>query len=439
MYLTQKIRIFPTLEQSQVLWVLSEKCRLIYNFALNERRDNWKANKEKPQEEKTYINYTFQQNQLPALKKEYPEYTWVYSKVLQSTLKKLDSNFKSFFALWKNGHTDARTPKFKGKKYFTTLCYNQSGFKLKGNQITFSHKHPSKTPLVFQLGYMIPVDSVIKQVDIYLDPLKRWFVSITYQIEEQKYVDNGKYQAIDLGISNLVSAVNLDSKFVQIKNRRADLFWKKKLEEVQSKRDHCKKYSKKWKLYNQKFVSMKRKCVYQMKDFQHKISKQIVENTKANTIIVGDLNIKQMAKKKTTTKSPRQNKANKTLNHSIQNTGSMGRFVQFLTYKARKIGKRIIKIDESYTTQVCCSCGMRKKRSLSERDIFCDCGNQIDRDLNSAVNIMKKYLYLKHADSLLHQPSVYEESFLRKWNGFTMINSLFRTRSKEGLMGSPLL
>ncbi|MHA1671998.1 MAG: RNA-guided endonuclease InsQ/TnpB family protein, partial [Promethearchaeota archaeon] len=145
MFLTQKIRIYPEPEQTQVLWVLSEKCRLIYNFALWERMDNWKANKEKTMDEKTYINYQYQQNQLPSLKKEYPEYRWVYSKVLQSTLKKLDSNFKSFFALWKNGHTDARIPKFKGKKYFTTLCYNQSGFKLKGNQISFSHKHPSKT------------------------------------------------------------------------------------------------------------------------------------------------------------------------------------------------------------------------------------------------------------------------------------------------------
>jgi putative transposase len=439
MYLTQKIRIFPALEQAQVLWRLSEKCRLIYNFALEERMENWKANREKSKDEKTYINYQFQQNQLPALKKQYPEYKWVYSKVLQSTLKKLDANFKSFFALWKNGHTDARTPHFKGNKYFTTLCYNQSGFKLKGNQITFSHKHPSKTPLTFQLGFMIPVDNIVKQVELYLDALKRWFVSITYQIEEKEYVDNGKYQAIDLGISNIASAVNLDSKFVQIKNRRADLFWKKKLAEVQSKRDHCKKYSKKWKRYNHKFISMKRKMSSQMKDFQHKISKQIVENTKANTIIVGDLEVKHMAKKKNTTKSPRQNKANKTLNHSLQNTGSMGRFLQFLTYKARKIGKRIIKIDESYTTQTCCKCGLKKKRSLSERTIFCNCGNQLDRDLNSAVNIMKKYLYLKHAESLLHQPSVYEESFLRKWNGFTMINSLFRSRSKEGLMGSPLL
>jgi putative transposase len=34
MKLTQKIRIFPTPEQEIVLWKLSEKCRLIYNFAL---------------------------------------------------------------------------------------------------------------------------------------------------------------------------------------------------------------------------------------------------------------------------------------------------------------------------------------------------------------------------------------------------------------------
>ncbi|MHA1744957.1 MAG: RNA-guided endonuclease InsQ/TnpB family protein [Promethearchaeota archaeon] len=332
MYLTQKIRIFPTPNQTQVLWILSEKCRLIYNFALRERMDNWDNNRDTQKEKKTTKNYLyFQINQLPSLKKEYPEYKWVYSKVLQSTIKKLDANFKSFYALWKKGYTDARIPNFKGKNHFTTLCYNQSGFKLQEKYIIFSHKHPSRVPLGFDLNFIIPVESKVKQVEIFLDNKKRWFVSITFEIIEPKYIDNGKYQAIDLGISNIVSAVNLESKFIQIKNRRADLFWKKKLEAVQSKRDHCKKYSKRWKRYNYKLISMKRKCSYQMKDFQHKISKQIVENTKANTIIVGDLNVKRMAKKKKTSTSPRQNKINKTLNHSMQNTGSLGKFVQFLS------------------------------------------------------------------------------------------------------------
>ena len=40
--LTQKIRIFPNPEQEEVLKVLSEKCRLIYNFALEERITAWK-------------------------------------------------------------------------------------------------------------------------------------------------------------------------------------------------------------------------------------------------------------------------------------------------------------------------------------------------------------------------------------------------------------
>ena len=421
MQLSQKNRIYPTKEQLDALWDLSEKCRLIYNFALSERIDNWKEQKELPKKDRKYITYTQQQDQLPQIKQKYPEYKWVYSKVLQMTLRKLDGSYKSFFSLWKNGYKDARPPKYKGKNYFTILCNNQSGFDIKDNIISLSHKHPSKTELSFDISHYPLKEETqkVKQAEIKKKKGK-WFVSITYEFQEPEYADNGKYQAIDLRVSNLVSAVNLEGRFVQIKNRRSDLYWKKKLQEMQSKRDHCKKYSRRWKKYHLKFCRMKMKCANQLKDFQHKISKQIVENTKANTIIVGDLNVKTMARKKNTTQSPRQNKANKTLNHSMQNTGSLGRFVQFLTYKAKKIGKRVIRIDESYTTQTCAKCGRRVKRKLSERDITCDCGHQMDRDLNSAVNIMVKFL---KSDELSHQPSLKEESFLHKWNGFSTTHS----------------
>ncbi len=241
------------------------------------------------------------------------------------TQKNLDGSYKSFFSLWKNGYKDARPPKYKGKDFFTTLCYNQSGFKIENDAISFSHKHPSKKELTFDIShYPISEEAKkVKQVELFTKKGK-WFVSITYEFQEPEYVDNGRYQAIDLDISNIVSSVNLDGKFIQVKNRRADLYWEKKLQKVQSKRDHCKRYSRRWKKYHLKFCTMKSKCSNQLKDFQHKISRQIVENTRANTIIVGDLNVKTMARKKKTTTSPRQNKANKILNHSIQNTGSLG-------------------------------------------------------------------------------------------------------------------
>jgi len=306
MMLTQKMRIFPSQVQEDVLWVLSEKCRLIYNFALVERLENWKVNKNKPQKERKYISYKKQQNDLPRIKENYPEYKWVHSKVLQMTLRKLDANYRSFFKLRKNGYFDANSPRFKGKKHFFTLCYNQSGFSINEDKITFSHKHPSGIKLLFELKYKFPKGN-IKQIEIFLDRQEKWNLSISYEIKELKYYDNGLYQALDLGITNLVSGVNLHGKFIQIKNKRADLYWRNKMKEIQSRRDHCKKHSKRWKKYNYKLFKMNRKCANQLKNFQHCVSKKIIENTKANTIIIGDLPIKKMAKKKKNTGNSRKN------------------------------------------------------------------------------------------------------------------------------------
>ena len=422
MKLTQKHPIFPTKSQEEILWLLSEKCRLIYNFALAERIENWKQNKKISKKERNYIRYVDQQNQLHQIKQKYPEYKWVYSKVLQMILKKLDADYKSFKALRTNGDEKARPPKFKSKYHFTTLCYNQSGFKIQGSIIRFSHSHPSKEVLSFAIQKNhVPVGK-IKQVEIFLDSRNLWFISITHEIKTPEHVDNGLYQAFDLGVSQ-TAGVNIHGKMVLFKHRRADLYWKKKLEEVQRKRDHCVKRSHKWKWYHQKLTQMKRKQVNQLKDFQHWLSNQIIKNTKANTIIIGNLSVKKMAKKKKGTGNARKTKAQKTLNHSVHNTGFMSRFAEFLTYKAEKMGKRIIRIGENKTTKACCKCGKLSKRSLHERVITCDCGNQIDRDLNSSFNIMVKFLEMKKTgvfEFLLPQPSMTEESFLlnREWNGF---------------------
>ena len=417
MKLSQKIRIFPSKEQEKILWILSEKCRLLYNFALVERMENWQQNKDIPKEKRQYNSYLAQSRALPSLKEKYPEYKWVYSKVLQTTIKKLDTNYKSFFSLWKNGDKDARPPRFKGKKYFTTLCYNQSGFKLQKSSVTFSHKHPSNIVLEFEFpSYLIP-EGKIKQIELFQSH-ERWFVSLTHEVKVPEYSDNHLYQAFDLGINQTVG-VNLSGNCVQFTHRRTDLYWKKRTEEVQSKRDHCKRYSNRWHWYNSKLLKMIRKCSHQLKDFQHWLSKQIVSNTKANTIIVGDLKVKQMAQKKKGTGNTKKTKINKTLNYSVQNTGYLSRFVEFLTYKAKKMGKKVIRIDESKTTKACCKCGKLEKRAIFERIINCDCGNHIDRDLNSAINIMTRFLLVKReCDFLSHESSVDEESFLSRWNGF---------------------
>jgi len=379
MQLTQPIRIFPTPEQEQVLWLLSEKCRLLYNFALAERKASWKNGVKG-------ITYTKQQNELPKLKEKYPEYKWVYSKVLQSVLRVLDANYQSFFSLLRNGHQDARPPRFKGKHYFTTMVYNQSGFKLETGKVTFSQFY-NAVPLEFAIPEKFSFeDKKVKQVSIY-EQQGRYFIAITYEEEEPPYVDNGKYQAIDLGVTKLVTAVNSAGKFFEVKNKRPDKYWTPKTKEIQSRRDRCLRGSNRWNLLNKDLNRIKRKCAHQIKDFLHKVSKKMVENTKANTLIVGELNVKAMPKSKKVPKRMR-----KGLNRATQNSGFFGMFVQFLTYKSKRGGKRAIEFDERNSTKECYVCGKLHDMKIWDRVMRCDCGNVIDRDRNSAITIMKRYL-----------------------------------------------
>jgi putative transposase len=369
MQLTQKIKINVNTTQEEILNIISEKCRLIYNFALTERKKEWEENKKN-------VSYITQQNNLPKIKEQYPEYNIVYSKVLQHILRVLDDNYKSFYSLVKKDKT-ARPPKYLGKKHFTTLTYNQSGFKIVNNKISFSHKYNKE-----KLEFIIPDKFIfqnVKQISIYKKD-KCFWLSITYEEKEREYVNNNKYQAFDLGIIKQ-TCINSDGKVKEFINKRPDRYWKPKLEKLQSRRDHCKKYSNKYNKLNKNLIKIKRKSANQLKDFQHKLSNKIINNTKSNTIIVGDLSVKKM-----------KHKYSKTLNTSLMNSGSIARFVQYLTYKAKRVGKRVISINESMTSKTCSKCGKIHNMPLDVRNMNCGCGNNIDRDVNSSINIMKKYL-----------------------------------------------
>ena len=391
MQLAKKIRIYPTEEQVNVLWELSDKCRVVYNFALADRKDAYNK-------EKRSVKYTEQQNKLPDFKKRNPEYNIVYSKTLQGILKKLDNSYHSFFTHIKNGDKKARPPNFKGRNYLMTIPYNQSGFKIEDGIITFSHK-VNNVPLSFEIGNLAE-DLNVKQVEIVNDnPYKargKFFLCIAYDVDiEDTYCDNGNYQAIDLGITKIVTAINTEGKFFEVKTPRPDNYWNQKIDAAKSRRDHCigvKKGSAKSRRFlriARAVTKMSKKKANQVKDFQHKLSKTMVENTRSNTIIVGDLDVKQMAQPKVKDGiKQKKTKQKKGLNRSTQGLGNLGRFVQFLTYKAEIIGKRIIRIDEKNTTKRCCYCGKKHDMPSWKRVMLCDCGNNIDRDRNSAINCM---------------------------------------------------
>ena len=375
MELTAKIEIFPTPAQKDTLWKLSERCRLLYNFALKERMDAFKDN--------VKIGYLEQQNDLPRIKKRYPQYAWVHSKVLQGTLRHLDTAYRSYNALKKKGDMAARPPRYKGRGEFATMTYNQSGFKIRDSRITLS-QFCNNIALAFEIPKKYVFDKVL---EVSMSSRHgRYFLSVVYQFREKEYVDNGRYIAIDLGVSNIITSVNTEAKSLQVRNKRPDTYWEKRIESIQARKSHCRKGSRKYKKLHKHELWMRNKSANQIRDFQHKVSDKLVRNTKANTIIIGDLSPKQMVMKDYASKYA------KGLHRSLQNTGTIGRFAGFLKYKAKKMGKKVEEISERDTTKMCSACGKMHGMKLSDRIMECDCGNHIDRDINSAINIMNGFL-----------------------------------------------
>jgi len=456
MELTQKFSIYPTKEQEDVSWILSEKVRLLYNFALGHRNHIYETTG-------ASMTYTQQQDDLPDIKKKYPEYEWVYSKVLQMTLHSLDDDFHSFTSKRKKGDKTAQKPGYKGRDYFNTMTWNQSGFKIEDGYIILQHYYNDGKKTYIPLKFKIPEDLMkntdidlqliydfgkIKQITLYKEEPNRrknisddYYLSIVYDYPTGYMKDNGLYQAIDLGINKTVTGVNMEAKFFEINNPRKDLYWNPIIDSIQSVRDHCKKtvekvkgivdievrdkkgrlvkddngqiktvekeidrkfteVSNRWDRLNDIKKKCHKKCSNQISDDLHKWSDMMVKNTKSNTIIVGKLHVKKMSqsgvkiqiKDKDSGDKKIIKVKSKKLNRSTQNQGYISKFVGFLTYKAEKIGKRVIEISEVNTTKRCYVCGKMHDMAISDRIMKCDCGNVIDRDRNSAINIMINFL-----------------------------------------------
>ena len=90
MQMTYQFRLYPTPEQEQKMNRTLALCRQLYNSAKEQREMAYK-------QQGKAIFYSMQQNELPKLKQECPEYKEVHSQVLQDCLQRVDDAYSRFF------------------------------------------------------------------------------------------------------------------------------------------------------------------------------------------------------------------------------------------------------------------------------------------------------------------------------------------------------
>lgn len=355
MYNAFKYRLKPTKEQEQILSSYAGSTRFIWNYFLD-------LNTKKYQEEKKFI---FNQEMITSLPKLKLEINWlndIPSQALQQKLLDLHRAIEQSFRSSKG------FPKFKSKHH------NNDSFRLiQVNQHIKPTKKQIKLPKIGWVKWVKhrPLEGKLKSITIKKENDCWWCVCLcdigdcTKQLID---VYEDKIVGIDLGLIDFLTT----SENEVIKTPK--LYRKKQKALAKQQRKHAKKQKgsknkeKERKKLNK--IHFKIKCARQ--DFTHKTSTSITK--RFGFIGVEDLNINGIKKR---------------FGKSVSDQG-WAMFLNQLDYKSKKNGGKMVKIDRfAPSSKTCSNCGKKHDMPLSQRQMDCECGLNISRDLNAAINIKK--------------------------------------------------
>lgn len=145
------------------------------------------------------------------------------------------------------------------------------------------------------------------------------------------------------------------------------------------------KHSHRWEHLNSVCKRLCNRRNAQIKDTLHIQSKTLADMN-YKTIVVGDLSVKQLMSTTGT------NKKKKGIRKSFHES-AIERFVKMLTYKCLARHNEVITLSERWTTQTNSLTGklFKKNVELNDRVVWLNEAICIDRDLNAAMNIMRRY------------------------------------------------
>jgi len=351
-----KFRIYPKREQIENLDRTLMLCRRLYNAGLEQRITAYERGHK--------LTYQKQQNELPNLKAEMPEYNGVFSQVLQDTLHRLDKSYSNFFRRVKEKKGKAGFPRFKPSNRYRSLTYPQAGFQISDN----GHLELSKVGTIRMFRHR-EIVGTIKTCTIKRDAVGDWYAVFTTELPDVPKRKPKTAIGVDVGLKQLAKVTD-GTKIMPPKFLRAS---EEKIKIIQRDVSGKVKGSENRRKCVRRLAKAHRRVERQRDDFLHKASRSL--SLKADTIVFENLNIQNMQK-----------------NHHLAKSigdASWGKLIQYTTYKAEDAGRRVVFVNPNGTSQICSRCGTMVRKSLSVRVHSCPtCGFSADRDLNASFNIL---------------------------------------------------
>jgi len=294
---------------------------------------------------------------------EFAKTSGLYSQVSQDIFRRLNKAIGNMRARREKG-LDAGFPRFKGMDRMKSMTYPQSGFKL------LPKKRLRVTPFGdINLRQHRPVEGKIKTLTLKKEA-DTWYAVLTTEATPPVPKENhGAKVGIDLGLMTFAMLSNGESirKPKHIQGYETALAF------------HQRKLSKK-KLggMNRRKARLKISRIHSRvantrKDWLHKTANNLL--SRYSMIAFEDLDVQGIAEKH---------------GKGVSDAG-WSMFTDIISYKAEEAGCEVIFVNPKNTTKDCSRCGTCVPKEEHERVHNCpSCGLGIDRDLNAAINVLKR-------------------------------------------------
>ena len=356
---SQQIQLNPNNKQATLMSKHAGYARVAYNFALSSFKEGLDND-----EWRTHVDIKREFN---AVKRD--KFHWC-SKLSQNASKNAIHNFGDAVTRWKKGQN--RFPTYK--KRSDRISYQADN----GTGTVEVYKKRIKLPKIGwirmreELRYTGEISKVVVS-----KRNGRWFVSILVYCDSNNYkhqpllFDESRFPVgIDVGINTLATCSNGDT----YDNPRPLKRFERKLARANRSLSRKVYLSKNWHRAKAVLSGVHYRISCIREDAHHQATTKIVR--KASAIGIETLNISGLLKNR---------KLSKALSDS-----ALSRFLMMLKYKADRRGIPITEADQFFASSKTCSrCGHKKiELTLSDRSYHCtECGLDIDRDLNAALNL----------------------------------------------------
>src|SRR5215203_3038556 len=372
-----RFKLSPTVEQEALFRQFAGVCRLIYNLALEQRRDWWRPYK---RETGQRLNSVAQARQLTDLRAEFDWIRAIYVSCQQQALRDLDRAFANFFA----GRACYPSPRKKGIN---------DAFRFPGREVETRRLNAKWSAVRLpKIGWAKfrdtrPIRGLIKNATI-TSEADGWHVSFACEIEHEAPQNFRPAVGIDRGVATTLALSTGEMLCLPATLNRIGTA-QRRAQRVLSRR---KRGSSRYARQRRRVARLHARAGRIRRDFHHRAALHIAR--RFGVAALEDLRIRNMTASAAGTMAEpgRMVRQKAGLNRSILNQG-WGAFDLILAYKMEERGGRIVKIDPAFTSQTCAACGVVDARSRKSQAIFecVRCGYRDNADRNAARNIVRRW------------------------------------------------